>query len=204
MKWTSAGAAALALLVGACGYSDTDRVAGGAATGAVGGALVGGPVGAVVGAGVGGVAGAATEPSQLNLGQPPWSNPQVEVDFDRDDNRRRGSVASRRGGGGQVQAASANVREIQRELNQRGYDPGPVDGVWGPQTSRAAEAFQRANNMQATGRPDASLRQALNVDARGGTATGAGATGTGATGATGGGTGGTSPSSMNPGGGTTR
>lgn len=89
MRWTTAGAAALALLVAACGTQNSDRVTGGAAAGAATGAGVGalgGPVGAgagaLIGGGAGAIAGAATEPGDLNLGRPPWSNPEVRTPVD--------------------------------------------------------------------------------------------------------------------------
>lgn len=61
-------AACFALLSAACGYTDSGRISGG---GALGGAAVGGLTGAV--------AGGATEPETVNLGRPPWSNPNVRV-----------------------------------------------------------------------------------------------------------------------------
>ncbi len=80
-----AAVGALALLAG-CGTNPTDRTQGGALAGAATGAGVGafgGPVGAAVGAVVGGgagaITGAATSPSQLNLGQPVYKNPNVVV-----------------------------------------------------------------------------------------------------------------------------
>jgi hypothetical protein len=36
-------------------------------------------VGGLVGAGAGAATGATTKPSQLNLGKPPWSNPDTRV-----------------------------------------------------------------------------------------------------------------------------
>lgn len=76
---------AVALLAG-CGTKQSDRVGGGAAAGAATGAGVGalgGPpgmaVGALVGAGAGAATGAATRPSDVNLGKPPWSNPETRV-----------------------------------------------------------------------------------------------------------------------------
>ncbi len=78
--------AALMALVAACGTNPRDRVTGGAAAGAATGAGVGalaGPpgavVGAVVGGGAGAVTGAVTEPRDVNLGRPVWSNPEVRV-----------------------------------------------------------------------------------------------------------------------------
>ncbi|WP_205944638.1 peptidoglycan-binding domain-containing protein [Pelagibius litoralis] len=39
------------------------------------------------------------------------------------------------------------VTRIQSALATKGYSPGPVDGVLGPQTMSAVNAFQQANNM---------------------------------------------------------
>lgn len=70
--------ASLALLT-ACGHQEPERAEGGAATGAATGAaigVVGGPVGvaggALIGGAAGGLTGAATKPSDVNLGPPPW------------------------------------------------------------------------------------------------------------------------------------
>jgi phage tail tape-measure protein len=79
-------AAGMLALVAGCGTEPHERTSGGAAAGAATGAGVGalgGPVGAAVGAVVGGGAGAATgattKPSDVNLGKPPWTNPQTRV-----------------------------------------------------------------------------------------------------------------------------
>ena len=73
-------------LLAACGTNPGERTGGGAAAGAATGAAVGalaGPpgvvVGGLVGAGAGAATGAATKPSELNLGKPPWTNPQTRV-----------------------------------------------------------------------------------------------------------------------------
>jgi hypothetical protein len=70
----------------ACGTSPQPRTTGGAAAGAAAGAGIGaiaGPpgmaLGAAVGAGAGALTGAVTKPSQLNLGTPPWANPETRV-----------------------------------------------------------------------------------------------------------------------------
>ena len=77
--------AILAVLAG-CGTTKPERTSGGAAAGAATGAGVGalaGPpgmaVGALVGAGAGAGTGAATNPSDVNLGKPPWTNPESRV-----------------------------------------------------------------------------------------------------------------------------
>jgi localization factor PodJL len=43
------------------------------------------------------------------------------------------------------------VMEAQRLLRQRGYDPGPADGVPGPRTQNAIRSFQRKAGLPATG-----------------------------------------------------
>ncbi len=75
----------LGLLVG-CGTNPQERTTGGAAAGAATGAAVGalgGPpgmaVGALVGGGAGAVTGATTSPKDVNLGKPPWTNPDTRV-----------------------------------------------------------------------------------------------------------------------------
>src|ERR1700751_3304589 len=37
--------------------------------------------------------------------------------------------------------SSATIRSIQQELKEAGYDPGPVDGRWGPRSKVAYENF---------------------------------------------------------------
>src|SRR4051812_19705784 len=73
-------------LLAACGTQPKERTTGGAAAGAATGAAVGalaGPpgmaVGALVGGGAGAVTGASTTPDQVNLGKPPWNNPNTRV-----------------------------------------------------------------------------------------------------------------------------
>ena len=42
-----------------------------------------------------------------------------------------------------VGATPSDVREVQGLLKELGYDPGPVDGVWGSRTTEAWKAFAR-------------------------------------------------------------
>lgn len=210
MNWKIVGTATLALAVAACGTERGERVSGGAAAGAATGAgigALGGPVGALAGAAIGGGAGAATgaatSPSNLNLGEPPWSNPEVRTpigDGGGDGRRARSS-----GGGGA--SGSSDVRQAQQALARAGYDPGPVDGLMGPQTAEALRDFQERQGIQPTGRLDGRTRQALNTGGAAGggqstagqvrerEATGGGAVGTGAGSAPAPGTGG-GPSSV--------
>jgi len=83
LRLTALGAV---MVLAACGTDPQERTTGGATAGAATGAGVGaiaGPpgmaLGAAVGAGAGALAGGGTKPSQLNLGEPPWDNPNTRV-----------------------------------------------------------------------------------------------------------------------------
>lgn len=72
-------AAVAALALAGCGTNPGDRLATGALLGAAGGAIIGGAagnagLGAAAGAVAGGAIGAATDPCDLNLGDPAWKN----------------------------------------------------------------------------------------------------------------------------------
>ena len=55
------------------------------------------------------------------------------------------------------------VVDVQEELARRGYDPGVIDGIAGPQTRDAIVAFQRDNGLAITGRVDQTLLDELGV-----------------------------------------
>lgn len=44
-------------------------------------------------------------------------------------------------------SSGSEVERLQRELRQRGYNPGPIDGEYGRQTQRAVREFQRDNDL---------------------------------------------------------
>ena len=62
-----------------------------------------------------------------------------------------------------VEPSSATIREVQRQLASRGYQPGKADGVLGRSTRSALSEFQRAQNLPVTGRPDSATLSALGV-----------------------------------------
>jgi peptidoglycan hydrolase-like protein with peptidoglycan-binding domain len=47
--------------------------------------------------------------------------------------------------------SGSNVSTYQQQLAQRGFDPGPVDGIRGPRTTAAVKAFQKANGLTVDG-----------------------------------------------------
>ena len=44
-----------------------------------------------------------------------------------------------------------DVRELQRALKERGYDPGQLDGIFGKKTERAVKRFQKSCGLKADG-----------------------------------------------------
>jgi len=69
---------------------------------------------------------------------------------------------------GDMRHAGANpdrVRAMQEALKSKGFDPGPIDGVHGPQTTQAVRDYQRSENLTVTGRGDAPTLEKLGVEA---------------------------------------
>ncbi|MDH4278029.1 MAG: peptidoglycan-binding protein [Acidimicrobiia bacterium] len=54
-----------------------------------------------------------------------------------------------------------STREAQQRLTDAGFDPGPVDGLYGRRTRAGLEAFQRHVGIAVTGRVDAATSEAL-------------------------------------------
>lgn len=88
----------------------------------------------------------------------PIDRAAVEVDQPEggwDDNPVRAS------GTGEVSTAQAMIAEAQALLAQRGYQPGPADGLIGPRTSDAVRAFRRSVGLEDADIIDAALLNAL-------------------------------------------
>jgi hypothetical protein len=62
------------------------------------------------------------------------------------------------------QAFEVQLQQAQEQLSRLGYDPGVADGVYGPRTRQALEAFQGAQGLSVTGILDEATRQALEQD----------------------------------------
>jgi hypothetical protein len=126
------GVAAVVLAIAACGTREPDRTTGGAAAGAATGAGVGalgGPVGALagaaIGAGAGAVTGAVTSPSDVNLGRPLWSDPEVRTPLSDD---RRGGRTARRNRDRDTAQTAQNRREPRNERDRAYMGGGMVGG----------------------------------------------------------------------------
>jgi hypothetical protein len=55
------------------------------------------------------------------------------------------------------------VKQAQQALKTNGHNPGPVDGIMGPQTREAIKDFQNAKGLQATGTLDEQTAQTLGL-----------------------------------------
>jgi peptidoglycan hydrolase-like protein with peptidoglycan-binding domain len=55
----------------------------------------------------------------------------------------------------------ADVKILQKRLDELGFAPGPVDGVYGPRTTAAVEAFQILSDLEQSGRANAATLAAL-------------------------------------------
>jgi peptidoglycan hydrolase-like protein with peptidoglycan-binding domain len=53
-----------------------------------------------------------------------------------------------------VQLNKKEIIQLQQTLDQKGFNVGKADGIWGHKTSRALKEFQKQNNLPATGMSD--------------------------------------------------
>ena len=63
--------------------------------------------------------------------------------------------------------AASLPKAVQKQLSQRGYYKGEVDGDFGPASRSALSRFQHDNNIRATGRIDPETMKALGFEDRG-------------------------------------
>jgi len=60
-------------------------------------------------------------------------------------------------------AGSEQVKSVQKALQDKGMDPGPIDGVMGPKTMAALRAFQKGQKLTESGQLDDQTREKLGV-----------------------------------------
>lgn len=61
------------------------------------------------------------------------------------------------------------IRQAQAALNQKGFNAGPQDGIWGPETESAVRSFQKSRGIEVTGRLDERTMKELGIAERSGT-----------------------------------
>ena len=57
--------------------------------------------------------------------------------------------------------ADGMTRRVQDALVEKGFDPGPVDGIWGSRTKGALMKFQESAGLSATGLIDGPTKSSL-------------------------------------------
>jgi hypothetical protein len=55
------------------------------------------------------------------------------------------------------------VFKTQKKLKELGYNPGPLDGIWGKKTESALKRFQHDNSLSMTGKLDSVTRKKLGI-----------------------------------------
>ena len=64
---------------------------------------------------------------------------------------------------GTTSRSHAQVLGMQQALKDKGFDPGPMDGVMGPRTASALKEYQKSENLTMTGKPDGETRAKLGM-----------------------------------------
>jgi len=62
-----------------------------------------------------------------------------------------------------------HTKMLQQALRDKGYDPGPIDGIQGPRTTAALKSYQQAENLETSGRADADTLGKLGIGVGGAT-----------------------------------
>jgi hypothetical protein len=62
-----------------------------------------------------------------------------------------------------IQFSNDQVQALQSTLRRLGYYPGPVDGIFGPETQHAVQSYQSANQLPPTGQLDQILMTRLGI-----------------------------------------
>jgi len=57
--------------------------------------------------------------------------------------------------------ADSMTRMVQEALAEKGFDPGPVDGMWGSKTKAAVMKFQESAGLTANGQIDGPTKSSL-------------------------------------------
>ena len=57
----------------------------------------------------------------------------------------------------------ATVFKTQKKLQELGYNPGPLDGIWGKKTKSALKRFQHDSSLSMTGKLDSITKEKLGI-----------------------------------------
>ena len=70
-------------------------------------------------------------------------------------------TGSKTGPGGQPN--SEQVKNLQKALQDKGMDPGPIDGMMGPKTQAALRTYQKDQKLSETGQMDNQTLEKLGI-----------------------------------------
>ena len=98
--------------------------------------------------------GASARASELARGVPGVRLVKNELTYD---------TARHSGMRGTTSRSHGQVLGMQQALKDKGFDPGPLDGVMGPRTASALKEYQKSENLTMTGRPDGETRAKLGM-----------------------------------------
>jgi peptidoglycan hydrolase-like protein with peptidoglycan-binding domain len=128
------------------------------------------------------LAASALPPACAQQGQPEPTSPAPPEQPSAADVTQRGATPGATASAAAAAAADLSleqVRRIQQRLRELGFEPGPVDGIWGEQTRAALRAFQEARGLEPTGDPTEPTLAALGVEGGAGQEAAAATTGSG-------------------------
>jgi His-Xaa-Ser repeat protein HxsA len=74
-----------------------------------------------------------------------------------------GSGTGTKMGATDMKAGSEEVKKVQKALQEKGADPGPIDGILGPKTQSALRTFQKEQKLPETGQMDTQTLAKLGV-----------------------------------------
>ncbi len=110
--------------------------------------------GAVILTGTVASVGASARASELARGVPGVRMVKNELTYD---------AARHSGMRGTMSRSHGQVLGMQQALKDKGFDPGPLDGVMGPRTASALKEYQKSENLTMTGRADGETRAKLGM-----------------------------------------
>lgn len=80
---------------------------------------------------------------------------------------RTGDAAPATIAGNDLSTDRSVVTDLQKRLNELGYDAGPADGQMGPKTRTAIRSYQKKSGVAPDGRLTASLMERIRADSPG-------------------------------------
>jgi peptidoglycan hydrolase-like protein with peptidoglycan-binding domain len=117
------------------------------------------------------IGGALLSAGAYAAGDPPAQQRKSQAGQDRSMSQPQGMQRSQPDGMSQSEQRQAGgmssdtVRKAQQALKDKGFDPGPVDGIMGPQTREAVKKFQdKQANMKGSGQLNQQTLSALGVE----------------------------------------